>query len=378
MCWWIAASTSTPANAPAQHRRQAVKLSPITRRRLANFRANRRGYYSMWLFLALFVLSLCAELIANDQPIALYLNGELHWPAFETVTEAELGGELPVVADYADPYVQALIENGNGWTIDPLIPYDYRTIDLYIEGAAPEAPSARHWLGTDDSAKDTLARLIYGFRLSVLFGLVLTLIASLIGIAVGALQGFFGGLVDLIGQRVVEIWAAVPSLLVLIILASVLEPNVYWLLIILLLFSWMALVSVVRAEFLRARNFDFVRAARALGVSNLTIMRRHVLPNAMVAALTFVPFILSGAVTTLTALDFLGLGLPAGSPSLGELMAQGKNNLHAPWLGLTGFFTLATLLVLLIFVGEAARDALDPRRVMKDPAFGYASASVTE
>ena len=355
-----------------------MKLSPITRRRLANFRANRRGYYSMWLFLALFVLSLCAELIANDQPIALYINGELHWPAFETVTEAELGGELPVVADYADPYVQALIEDGNGWTIDPLIPYDYRTIDLYIEGAAPESPSARHWLGTDDSAKDTLARLIYGFRLSVLFGLVLTLIASLIGIAVGALQGFFGGLVDLIGQRVVEIWAAVPSLLVLIILASVLEPNVYWLLIILLLFSWMALVSVVRAEFLRARNFDFVRAARALGVSNLTIMRRHVLPNAMVAALTFVPFILSGAVTTLTALDFLGLGLPAGSPSLGELMAQGKNNLHAPWLGLTGFFTLATLLVLLIFVGEAARDALDPRRVMKDPAFGFANASVTE
>ena len=355
-----------------------MKLTPLTRRRLANFKANRRGYYSMWVFLALFVLSLGAELIANDQPIALYLNGELHWPAFQTVTEAELGGELPVVADYADPYVQALIKDGGGWTINPLIPYDYRTIDLYIEGSAPEGPSARHWLGTDDSAKDTLARLVYGFRLSVLFGLVLTLIASVIGIAVGALQGFFGGLVDLIGQRVVEIWAAVPSLLVLIILASVLEPNVYWLLLILLLFSWMALVSVVRAEFLRARNFDFVRAARALGVSNLTIMRRHVLPNAMVAALTFVPFILSGAVTTLTALDFLGLGLPAGSPSLGELMAQGKNNLHAPWLGLTGFFTLATLLVLLIFVGEAARDALDPRRVMKDPAFGFANASTTE
>ena len=344
-----------------------MKISPITRRRLNNFKANRRGYYSMWVFLALFVLSLLAELIANDQPVVLYVDGELHFPAFQLVTEADIGGELPIEPDYADPYVQELIRQGDGWTIDAIVPYDYRTIDLYIEGSAPEAPSARHWLGTDDSAKDTLARLIYGFRLSVLFGLTLTFLASIIGIAVGALQGFFGGLVDLIGQRVVEIWGAVPALLILIILASVLEPSVYWLLVILLLFSWMALVQVVRAEFLRARNFDFVRAARALGVSNATIMRRHVLPNAMVASLTFLPFILSGAVTTLTALDFLGLGLPAGSPSLGELMAQGKNNLHAPWLGLTGFFTLGVLLVLLIFVGEAARDALDPRRTMKDP-----------
>ena len=344
-----------------------MKISPITRRRLNNFKANRRGYYSMWVFLALFVLSLLAELIANDQPVVLYVDGELHFPAFQLVTEADIGGELPIEPDYADPYVRELIRQGDGWTIDAIVPYDYRTIDLYIEGSAPEAPSARHWLGTDDSAKDTLARLIYGFRLSVLFGLTLTFLASIIGIAVGALQGFFGGLVDLIGQRVVEIWGAVPALLILIILASVLEPSVYWLLVILLLFSWMALVQVVRAEFLRARNFDFVRAARALGVSNATIMRRHVLPNAMVASLTFLPFILSGAVTTLTALDFLGLGLPAGSPSLGELMAQGKNNLHAPWLGLTGFFTLGVLLVLLIFVGEAARDALDPRRTMKDP-----------
>ena len=345
-----------------------MKLTPLGRRRLNNFKANRRGYYSLWIFLALFVTSLFAELIANDQPIAVYVNGKLMFPAFAVVTEVDLGGELPIEADYQDPFVQDLIEKGDGWMIGALIPYDYRSIDLYIEGSAPEAPSDRHWLGTDDSAKDTLARLIYGFRLSVLFGLTLTLIASVIGIGVGALQGFFGGLVDLIGQRVVEIWAAVPSLLILIILASVIEPTVYWLLLILLLFSWMALVSVVRAEFLRARNFDFVRAARALGVSNFTIMRRHVLPNAMVAALTFMPFILSTAVITLTALDFLGLGLPAGSPSLGELMAQGKNNfMHAPWLGVTGFFTLAILLVLLIFVGEAARDALDPRRTMKDP-----------
>ena len=344
-----------------------MNLTPLARRRLNNFKANRRGYYSMWIFFVLFGLSLFAEFIANDKPIVLHINGETYFPVLEFVTEAEIGGELPIEADYADPFVQNLIEEAGGWTINPIIPYSFDTIDLYIESAAPAQPSAQHWLGTDDGAKDTLARLIYGFRLSVAFGISLTICSSLIGVTVGALQGYFGGLVDLIGQRLVEIWASLPTLLVLIILSSILEPNVYWLLIILLFFSWMALVSVVRAEFLRARNFDYVRAARSLGVSNLTIMRRHVLPNAMVATLTFVPFILSGAVTTLTALDFLGFGLPAGSPSLGELMAQGKNNLHAPWLGLTGFFTLAVLLTLLIFVGEAARDALDPRRTMKDP-----------
>ncbi len=344
-----------------------MTLTPLARRRLNNFKANRRGYYSLWVFLALFGFSLFAELIANDKPIVLHMNGETYFPVFELVTEEDIGGELPIEADYADPYVQNLIEEAGGWTIDPLIPYSYDTIDLYIDSAAPAQPSSRHWLGTDDGAKDTLARLIYGFRLSVAFGLTLTLFSSLIGVAAGALQGYFGGLVDLIAQRLVEIWASLPTLLVLIILSSILEPSVYWLLVILLFFSWMTLVAVVRAEFLRARNFDYVRAARSLGVSNTTIMRRHVLPNAMVATLTYVPFILSGAVTTLTALDFLGFGLPAGSPSLGELMAQGKNNLHAPWLGLTGFFTLAVLLTLLIFVGEAARDALDPRRTMKDP-----------
>lgn len=344
-----------------------MTLTPLARRRLNNFKANRRGYYSLWVFLALFGFSLFAELIANDKPIVLHMNGETHFPVFELVTEEEIGGELPIEADYADPYVQNLIEEAEGWTINPLIPYSYDTIDLYIDSAAPAQPSAQHWLGTDDGAKDTLARLIYGFRLSVAFGITLTLFSSLIGVTAGALQGYFGGLVDLIAQRLVEIWASLPTLLVLIILSSILEPSVYWLLVILLFFSWMTLVAVVRAEFLRARNFDYVRAARSLGVSNVTIMRRHVLPNAMVATLTYVPFILSGAVTTLTALDFLGFGLPAGSPSLGELMAQGKNNLHAPWLGLTGFFTLAILLTLLIFVGEAARDALDPRRTMKDP-----------
>ena len=344
-----------------------MALSPVTRRRLANFKANRRGYYSMWIFLFLFVTSLFAEFIANDKPILLSVDGSWYFPIFELVTEQDIGGELPIEADYTDPYVKNLIETQDGWSIDPIIPYSFDTIDLYIETAAPAAPSAKHWLGTDDGAKDTVARLIYGFRLSVLFGITLTLFSSTIGIVVGAVQGYFGGLIDLIGQRIVEIWAGLPILLILIILASVIEPNVFWLLGILALFSWMALVSVVRAEFLRARNFDYVRAAQSLGISNATIMRRHVLPNAMVATLTFVPFLLSGAVTTLTALDFLGFGLPAGSPSLGELLAQGKANLHAPWLGLTGFFTLATLLVLLIFVGEGVRDALDPRRAMGDP-----------
>ncbi|MCH2336741.1 MAG: ABC transporter permease [Pseudomonadales bacterium] len=341
-------------------------MTPLAKRRIANFKANRRGYYALWVFLALFGLSLFAELLANDKPIFLYLNDAFYWPVFELVTETELGGELPIEADYTDPFVQALINDGDGWAVYPPIRYSHDTIDLYIESAAPASPSPQHWLGTDDGAKDTLARLIYGFRLSVTFGLFLTLFSSVIGVTVGALQGYFGGLIDLIGQRIVEIWAGLPILLVLIILASIIEPSVYWLLGILVMFSWMSLVGVVRAEFLRARNFDYVRAARSLGVSNGTIIVRHVLPNAMVATLTFLPFILSGAVTTLTALDFLGFGLPAGSPSLGELMAQGKANLHAPWLGLTGFFTLAVMLCLLIFVGEAVRDAFDPRRSMQD------------
>ena len=343
-------------------------MSPISRRRLANFKANRRGWYALWIFAAVFGTSLFAEFIANDKPILLWMNGELHMPVIRPPTEQELGGELPIEADYTDPYVVDLIMAAGGWMIEPIVPYSYDTIDLYIQSAAPAAPSARHWLGTDDSAKDVLARLIYGFRLSVTFGIVLTALASVIGVGVGAAQGFFGGLVDLIGQRFVEIWAGLPILLVLIILASVFQPNVFSLLIILIMFSWMSLVSVVRAEFLRTRNFDYVRAARSLGVSNLTIMRRHVLPNAMVAALTFLPFILCGAVTTLTALDFLGFGLPAGSPSLGELLQQGKANLHAPWLGLTGFFTLGLMLCLLIFIGEAVRDALDPRRSAQGPS----------
>jgi microcin C transport system permease protein len=337
-------------------------MNPLTRRRWEQFKANRRGYWSLWVFAVLFGLSLGAEFIANDRPIVMKHAGEYWFPALIRYTELDLGGELPIPAQYRDPYVIDLVERSGGWMLMPPVPYRYDTQDLYIETSSPGPPTTQHWLGTDDRAKDTLARLVYGFRLSVLFGLSLTLLSALIGISVGALQGYFGGRVDLIGQRFVEIWAGLPILLVLIILASIVDSNVYWLLGILALFSWMPLVGVVRAEFLRARNFEFVRAARALGVGNLTIMRRHVLPNAMVAALTFLPFILSGAVTMLTALDFLGFGLPAGSPSLGELLAQGKNNLQAPWLGISGFVTLGLMLSLLIFIGEGVRDAFDPRR----------------
>lgn len=339
-----------------------MTLSPITRRRWANFRANKRGFWSLRLFLALLVLSLFAELIANDKPLLIGYNGELYWPVFSSYPETTFGGVLYSEAAYREPAVRELIESTGGWMIWPPIPYSYNTIDWQTEEPVPSPPSARHWLGTDDVARDVLARVIYGFRLSVLFGLALTLCSSLIGITVGAVQGFFGGWVDLIGQRFVEIWAGMPMLFLLIILSSLAQPSVFMLLGLLLLFSWMALVAVVRAEFLRTRNFDYVKASRALGVSSFDIMRQDVLPNAMVATLTFLPFILSGSITTLTSLDFLGFGLPAGSPSLGELLAQGKANLHAPWLGLSGFFTLLIMLTLLILIGEAVRDAFDPRR----------------
>ena len=283
-------------------------------------------------------------------------------PVLFDSTEQELGGELPIEPMYKDPFIRELVIEKGGWLVMPPIPFSYQSSDLYMESAAPAPPSLRHWLGTDDAGKDTLARLIYGFRLSVLFGISLTILSSIIGVAIGAVQGYFGGYVDLFGQRLVEIWTGLPILLILIILASVVKPNVFWLLGILTLFSWMPLVGVVRAEVLRTRNFEYVRAARSLGVSDSAVILRHVLPNAMVATLTFLPFILSGAVTMLTALDFLGFGLPLGSPSLGELLAQGKANIHSPWLGLTGFFTLGLMLTLLIFIGEAVRDALDPRR----------------
>ncbi len=338
------------------------RVSPLTRRRFANFRANRRGFWSLWIFLALFVVSLFAEFIANDRPIVVSYAGHLYFPIFANYPETTFGGEFPTEADYRDPYVKKRIE-AKGWIVWPLIPFHYDTINYALKTPAPSPPDSVDWLGTDDQGRDVLARLIYGFRISTLFGLTLTILSSIIGIAAGAIQGYYGGLVDLSFQRFIELWSNIPTLFLLIILSSFVQPNFWWLLGIMLALSWMQLVDLVRAEFLRARNFDYVRAARALGVRNPVIIVRHVLPNAMVSTLTFMPFILNGSITTLTSLDFLGFGLPPGSPSLGELLLQGKNNITAPWLGLTGFFVLALMLSLLTFIGEAVRDAFDPRKV---------------
>jgi microcin C transport system permease protein len=354
------------AAAPVARRQErflGLRITPLTRRRLELFRANRRGFWSLWIFLALFIASLGAELISNDRPALVYYDGDFYLPMVKAYPETAFGGEFPTEADYRDPYVRKLIAQ-RGWMIAPLVPYNHRTVAWDLPQPAPSPPDRNHWLGTDDQARDVTARLIYGFRISVLFGLVLTFFSTIVGVLAGAVQGYFGGWVDLFFQRFMEIWSGLPVLYLLIILASVVEPNFWWLLAIMLLFSWMSLVGVVRAEFLRARNFDYVRAARALGASEGTIMFRHVLPNAMVATLTFLPFILSGSITTLTALDFIGFGLPPGSASLGELLAQGKANLQAPWLALTGFFSLAVMLSLLVFVGEAVRDAFDPRKAV--------------
>jgi microcin C transport system permease protein len=338
------------------------RLSPLTQRRWRNFKANRRGYWSLRVIMVLIVISLFAEIIANDAPLVLNYEGQFYFPTLVTYPESTFGSFFDTEAEYRDKEVQAMIEAGDGWMIWPPIPFSYETIDLYTGSTVPEAPSARHWLGTDDIGRDVTARLIYGFRLSIMFGLVLTLLSSLFGVAVGAIQGYFGGLVDLIGQRLVEVWSGLPVLFLLIIVSSLVQPGPLVLLVLLLAFSWTALVPVVRAEFLRTRNFDHVRAAKALGRSDWVIMVKHVLPNAMVATLTYLPFVLNGSIVTLTTLDFLGFGLPLGSPSLGELLAQGKANIDSPWLGLSAFFTLAIMLTLLIFVGEAVRDAFDPRR----------------
>jgi ABC-type microcin C transport system duplicated ATPase subunit YejF/ABC-type microcin C transport system permease subunit YejE len=373
-----------PGAAPPPPRRERFLLSPINRRRWQNFRANRRGYWSLWIFLVLFFVTLFAEFLANDRPLVVLYKGELLAPVLVDYPEEKFGGFL-AIADYRSPFVQDEIE-ANGWMLWPPIRYSYRTINSEIPEPAPAHPSwmldkdtrcSRYaegandknctfwnwnWLGTDDQARDVLARLIYGFRLSVLFGFTLTILSSVIGVTAGAVQGFFGGRIDLFFQRFIEIWTAIPSLYLLLIISSILVPGFFVLLGILLLFSWVALVGVVRAEFLRARNVGYVKAARALGVGNLAIMFRHLLPNAMVTTLTFMPFILNGSITTLTSLDFLGLGMPPGSPSLGELLAQGKNNLQAPWLGIAGFIVISLMLSLLIFVGEAVRDAFDPRK----------------
>ncbi|MBK1623150.1 ABC transporter permease [Afifella marina] len=387
-----AAPTPLPGQEAAPGRR-LFTLSPINKRRWDNFKKNRRGFWSLWLFLFLFGLSLIAEVLVNDKPIVLSYKGELYYPILVDYPEETFGGFL-ATTDYRDPFISDEI-NANGWMIWPPIHYSYRTVnrDFPTEELRealgrpigfPAPPTWRiagsvcpgdteqlerfcdksnwNWLGTDDQGRDVVARLVYGFRISVLFGLVLTVFSSIVGVAAGAVQGYFGGRVDLFFQRFIEIWTAIPALYLLLIISSILPPGFWVLLGILLLFSWVALVGVVRAEFLRARNFEYVKAARALGVSNLTIMFRHLLPNAMVATLTFMPFILNGSITTLTSLDFLGFGMPPGSPSLGELLAQGKANLQAPWLGITGFIVISLMLSLLIFVGEAVRDAFDPRK----------------
>lgn len=337
--------------------------NPVTQRQWNAFRQNKRGYWSLWLFGLLFVLSLFAELIANDKPLVMRYQGEFYFPVAVSYPETTFGGVFETEANYRDPFVRELIEN-EGWMLWPPIPYSYNTINYDLDVPAPAPPSADNWLGTDDQGRDVLARIIYGFRLSVLFGLILTIASSIIGIIVGAIQGYYGGWIDLAGQRFLEVWSSMPILFLIIILTSFVTPNFWWLLGIMLLFSWMALVDLVRAEFLRCRNFDYVRAARALGVSSPVIMFRHMLPNAMVATLTFMPFILNSGIVTLTSLDFLGFGLPPGSPSLGELLGQGKANLQAPWLGISAFFSLSILLTLLIFIGEAVRDAFDPRKYL--------------
>jgi len=370
------------------------RLSPINRRRWDNFKANRRGYWSLWVFLVLFCLSMFAEVIASDKPIIARYKGETLFPILVDYPESKFGGFL-AVTDYKDPVILDEV-NQNGWMLWPPIRYSHTSINrdyprikgpdgncLGFPAPPPWATSAeiceaspdqlarfhaignRNWLGTDDQGRDVVARIIYGFRISILFGLILTVFSAVIGVAAGAMQGYFGGRVDLVFQRILEIWSSIPSLYVLIIISSMLVPGFWTLLGVLLLFHWVYLVGVVRAEFLRGRNFEYITAARALGLSNLKIMFKHLLPNAMVATLTFLPFKLSGSITALTALDFLGLGLPPGSPSLGELLAQGKANLQAPWLGLCGFFSIAITLSLLIFVGEAVRDALDPRKTFK-------------
>ncbi len=337
-------------------------LSPLARRRLENFRANTRGYISFWLLIITVLISIFTPLIANDRPIIMSYNDKLYFPIIQNLPETHFGGDFETATDYRDPFVQDLIKD-KGWMIWPIIKYRHDTINYHLVSPAPSPPDAENWLGTDDQGRDVVARLIYGVRISLAFAFILTTLSSLIGIAAGAIQGFFGGWVDLVFQRFMEIWSGMPVLYLLIIMASVIAPGFWSLLALLLLFSWMALVGVVRAEFLRVRNFDYVRAARALGTRNVTIMVRHILPNALVATISLLPFILSGGITTLTSLDFLGFGLPPGSASLGELLQQGKANLQAPWLGLTAFFSLAFLLSILTFVGEAVRDAFDPRKV---------------
>jgi microcin C transport system permease protein len=370
-----------------------MALNALQRRRLANFKANGRAFWSLWIFLALFLVTLCAEFVANDKPLVVRFRDEWRFPVLNFYSEADFGGEFQTQAEYQAPEVRCLIATGGieaclddpegilaeaeasgtaqgqpiespGWAIWPPIPYSFNTIN-YEVATAPSPPDRNHWLGTDDQTRDVGARVIYGFRISVLFALLVAGISSLIGIVAGACQGYFGGWVDLFFQRIVEIWVNMPSLYIIIILSAIFTMNFWLLTLLIAFFSWTSLVGVVRAEFLRARNFEYVRAAKALGVSDSVIMFRHLLPNAMVATLTLLPFLITGAIGGLAALDFLGLGLPPSYPSLGELALQGKNRLNAPWLGFTAFFTFAIMLSLLVFIFEGVRDAFDPRKTFR-------------
>ncbi|WP_288391590.1 ABC transporter permease [uncultured Acinetobacter sp.] len=336
-------------------------MSPVMQQRLARFKQNRLGFICLIVFAVIFVLAIFSELIANDKPLVVKYQQSYYFPVIQSYPETTFGGVFETETDYKDPAVQQLIDR-DGWALWPVIPFSYQTPNLELAVPVPSPPSQQNWLGTDDQGRDVLARILYGLRVSLLFGFALTLCAAFIGILIGALQGYYGGWVDLIGQRVLEVWGGLPMLFMVMILVSMFTPSVYWLFVIMLLFGWTALVGLVRAEFLRARNFDYVRAARVLGVADRTIIFRHILPNAISSSLSQLPFMLTANITALTALDFLGYGLPPDAASLGELLLQGKNNLNAPWLALSGFFTLALVLSLLIYVGEATRDAFDPRR----------------
>lgn len=336
-----------------------MAFSPLTLRRFQQFCANKRAFYSLWIFLGLFCLALCSEIVCYHKPFLVFCEGRFYFPYFVTYSDQTFGGTLPTEADYKDPYTQNYIREHKGWMVWPPVSYHYDTVNL--ERKAPAPPSAENWFGTDSSGRDVFTRLLYGLRLSLLFGLGLMCSSVLLGVSAGALQGFFGGTLDLFMQRFVELWAGLPVLFLLIVLSGFIRPTLWWLLGLMLLFSWMGLASLVRAEFLRARQYDYVRAAQVLGVPSLRIMLRHMLPNAMVATFTYLPFLLNHSIAMLTSLDFLGFGLPPGSPSLGDLLQQGKNNLYAPWLGLSAFFSMTTVLMLITFVGEGLRDAFDPR-----------------
>ncbi|MFU8926068.1 ABC transporter permease [Acinetobacter puyangensis] len=336
-------------------------MSPVMQQRLHRFKQNKLGMFCLVIFAIIFVISMCAELIANDKPIVVSYKNQLYVPVLKTYPETTFGGVFETEADYKDPAVQQLIQ-ADGWMLNPIIPFSYDTPNLQLSVPVPSKPTAQNWLGTDDQGRDVLARVIYGLRISLLFGIFLTAASALIGISIGAIQGYYGGWIDLGGQRILEVWGGLPQLFMVIILVSMFTPSVYWLFVIMLFFGWTALVGLVRAEFLRARNFDYIRAARALGVSDRKIIFRHILPNALSSTLSQLPFLLTANITALTALDFLGYGLPPDVASLGELLEQGKTNLNAPWLALSGFFTLAIVLSLLIYIGEATRDAFDPRQ----------------